>query len=407
MPVYTYRAKDEFGTTVRGEKESSNELDLFNNLSSLGYFVLSIRAKRKSLWNSIWPGGRKIQPVDLIIFTRQLATLLDAGIPINNSLSILSQQIDNKALAQICQRIKSDIEGGLTLTEVLKRHPKIFDSTYQAMVEAGEAGGMVAESLERLATLSEINYDRKTKVKSAVTYPAILVLAAIFGIGFLVLFVFPLFAKIFSRAKIPLPLPTRVLIFVSTFVQKNWLFIFAGILVFVFLLTRYIKTKSGRWKFDSLKLRLPIFGSLFRKASMLAFAHTFGALNRTGIPIVKGLELVSRVVGNVVIRKAVEEAKERISEGQSISQPFKNSGQFPPMVVHMLSVGEESGRMDDMLKKITEYYDRDLDYTISKLTTSLEPILIAVMGFVVAFMYLSLILPMFQLLKVVRAGGLG
>ena len=407
MPIYTYKVKDEFGTAICGEKESVSEIELLNNLTSLGYFVLNIRTKNRSLWASIGQLGQKIQPVDLIIFTRQLATLLDAGIPINNSLAILSQQVENKLLARVGQKIKSDIESGLTLSEALKKHPKIFDSTYQAMVEAGETGGMVAESLEKLASLSEITHDRKTKVKSAITYPAILVLAAIFGIGFLVLFVFPLFAKIFSRAKIVLPLPTRILIFISTLVRENWIFILSGSLILFFVLTRYFKTKSGKWKFDSLKLKLPIFGNLFRKSSMSSFAHTFGALNRTGIPIVKSLEIVSKVVGNVVIRKAIEDARDKISQGQTISQPFKDSGQFPPMVVHMLSVGEESGKMDDMLKKVTEYYDRDLDYTISKLTTSLEPILIAGMGFVVAFMYLSLILPMFQLLKVIRAGGLG
>lgn len=407
MPIYNYRVKDRSGLTICGEMESSSEKLLLEKLKDFGYFVLSIKEKKKAILSGLLKLDKRIDEQDIIIFTRQLQTLLDAGIPINTSLEIISKQISNPKLAEICETMRKDIENGSTLADALRRYPLVFGQTFVAMVEAGEMGGILMENLGRLASLKEIGLQRKTKLKQAVTYPTILVLAAIFGISFLIMFVFPLFTKIFSRANVSLPLPTKVLIGISSFVRGNWFLIFIAIVVLFFLLVKFRKTKKGKLAFDRLKLKLPLFGELFRKTSVSSFAHTFRSLNRAGIPLIKSLEIVSKVIGNQVIGEAILEAKSKIGEGSTIAKPFEQTKEFPQMMVDMLSVGEESGRLDDMLDKIALYYDQEVDYKISKLNTSLEPILIGVMGFVVAFIYLSLIMPMLQLLKVIRAGGLG
>ncbi len=407
MPVYIYRAKDQSGNTIKGEAESSSRLELFKKLSTSGYFVCSIKGKDKNLFERMSRWGQKPKAADLIIFTRQFSTLLDAGIPINTSLSMISDQIENQRLAQTVQKIRTDIESGANLGDALKKFPEMFNSTYIAMVEAGETGGMISESLNRLATLSEVIHERKNKIKSALTYPVILMTAASLAIAFLVTIVFPLFARIFSRANVPLPLPTFVLIKISQIASSYWWVFFLGALILSTALGYYLKTETGKWNLDKFKLKLPLFGNLFRKASISYFAHTFQAVNQSGIPLTSGLDIVSKVVGNRVISKAIQDARIRVSEGEGIADSFRESGQIPSLPLHMISVGEESGRLDDMLGKISQYYDRDVDYTIGKLTESIQPILMVVMGLVVAFMYMSLILPMLQMLKVIRAGGLG
>jgi type IV pilus assembly protein PilC len=407
MPVYIYRAKDQSGNTIKGEAESSSQLQLFKKLSSSGYFVCSIKGKDKNFFEKISRWGQKPKAADLIIFTRQLSTLLDAGIPINTSLSMISDQIENQRLAQAVEKIRTDIESGANLGEALSKFPEMFNSTYIAMVEAGETGGMISESLNRLATLSEVIHERKTKIKSALTYPVILVTAAFLAIAFLVTIVFPLFARIFSRANVSLPLPTFVLIKISQIASSYWWAFFLGALILSTALGYYLKTETGKWNLDKFKLKLPLFGNLFRKASISYFAHTFQAVNISGIPLTSGLDIVSKVVGNRVISKAIQDARIRVSEGEGIADSLRESGQIPSLSLHMISVGEESGRLDDMLGKISQYYDRDVDYTIGKLTESIQPILMVAMGLVVAFMYMSLILPMLQMLKVIRAGGLG
>ena len=407
MPVYVYRAKDQSGNTVKGEVESNSRVQLFKKLSDTGYFVCSIKLKDKKFFDRISSLGQKPKAADLIIFTRQLSTLLDAGIPINTSLGMISDQIENQRLAQAVQKIRADIEAGANLGEALRKFPELFNSTYISMVEAGETGGMISESLNRLATLSEVIHERKNKIKSALTYPVILMAAAALAVAFLVTVVFPLFARIFSRANVPLPLPTAVLIKISQIASSYWWIFFLGAFILSTVIGYYLKTETGRWNLDKLKLKLPLFGNLFRKSSISYFAHTFQAVYKSGIPLTNSLDIVSRVVGNKVISKAIQDARNRVSEGQGIADSLRETGQIPSLPLHMISVGEESGRLDDMLGKIAQYYDRDVDYTIGKLTESIQPILMVVMGLVVAFMYMALIMPMLQMLKVIRAGGLG
>lgn len=407
MPTYTYRVRDKKGELVTGEIEAESEKRVFSDLSESGYFVSSIKPKGRSPWRGVSGLTGRVSAVDLIVFTRQLAAMLDAGIPINTSLNVIANQKEGKTMVQIAKRLRQNLEEGMDLAQAMGNESKVFDRSYIAMVEVGESSGKIAEMLSRLADLLEQKQERKTKVKAAVTYPIILVIAATLGITFLVVFVFPLFIKIFEKANVILPLPTRILIGVSNFVRGYWWALLGSLGGLVILARRYARTLSGKLFFDAIKLKLPIFGNLFRKVAISAFAHSYKALNVSGIPLVTTLKLVGEVVGNNVIARAIEKARIRITEGSSITLAFGETGQFPGIMMQMISAGEESGKMDEMLLKISQYYDKEVDYVISKLSTTLEPILLAVMGVVVAIMYLSLIMPMTQLLKVIRAGGLG
>jgi type IV pilus assembly protein PilC len=407
MPTFTYKARDRSGQAVTGKIEAQSEKEIFKDLSELGYFVSSIKPKGRSAWDGVSGVRGKVSAVDLIFFTRQLAAMLDAGIPINTGLNIIANQGEGKTMVQVAKRLRQNVEEGMGIAQAMGNESNVFDRSYIAMVEVGESGGKIAEMLNRLADLLELKQERRAKVKAAVTYPVILVIAATIGITFLVVFVFPMFVKIFEKANVALPLPTRILIGVSNFVRGYWWALLGGSGGVVIFATKYAKTLSGRLFFDRIKLKLPIFGNLFRKVAVSAFAHSYRALNVSGVPLVTTLRLVAEAVGNSVIAQAIEKARIRISEGSSIASSFGESRQFPGIVVEMISVGEESGKMDEMLSKISQYYDKEVDYVISKLTTTLEPILLAAMGAVVAIMYLSLIMPMTQLLKVIRGGGLG
>ncbi len=407
MPTYTYKVRDKRGRKITKEIEAQSQKEVFRNLTESGYFVSSIRQKGPSPWRSLSGLGGRVSAVDLIVFTRQLAALLDAGIPLNTSLNVIANQGESKTMVQVAGRLRQNIEEGMGLAQAMESESNVFDKSYVAMLEVGESGGKIAEVLNRLADLLELKQERRTKVKAAVTYPVILVIAATLGITFLIVFVFPMFVKIFEKANIVLPLPTRILIGVSNLVRGYWWAILGSLAGIVIFAKRYAKTLSGRLFFDRIKLRLPIFGNLFRKVAVSAFAHTYRALNVSGIPLITTLKLVGQAVGNSVIAQAIEKARVKIVEGGSIASSFRESGQFPGMVVQMISTGEESGKIDEMLLKISQYYDKEVNYVISKLSTTLEPILLAVMGAVVAIMYLSLIMPMTQLMKVIRAGGMG
>jgi len=407
MPTFVYKARDQKGVLLQGEIRSSAESLAFKSLAESGLYVSSLKKKGKISWSGLFSLERKNKALDIIIFTRQLATMVEAGLPLNSSLGILADQLENKSLAKTISQVKENIEMGSSLAEALSKHPKFCDETYIAMVGAGEAGGFLAEVLGNLASLAEISLDRKTKVKSALTYPTILIIAALLGVSFLVILVFPLFVKIFAKANVSLPWPTRVLVEISSFLRRFWYILLPTIAGILFFFSKYYKTPSGRRKLDSLKLKIPIFGNLFRKVSMSSFVHTLRALNQSGIPIIKSLDIVSKVVKNKIIAEAILKARDRIEGGYTLNHALMDGGEFPEMVTQMVRVGEESGRVDEMLDKIAQYYDRDIDYTISRLTALLEPALILFMGFVVAFMYLSLIMPMLNLLKVARAGGLG
>lgn len=407
MPAYTYKARDNTGRVVTGEMEAQSQREVFRELIESGYLVSRIKQRGGFSWGTLSGLGSRVPAVDLIVFTRQLAAMLDAGIPLNTSLNVIGGQGRNKRMVQVAKQLRQSVEEGMDLAQAMRNHPNAFEVGYVAMLEVGESGGKMAEVLDRLADLLELKHERKAKVKTAVSYPLILLIAATLGILFLIVFVFPLFIRIFERANVILPLPTRILIGVSNLVRGYWWIFLGGLSGSAIFAKSYARTLSGRLMFDKMKLKIPVLGDLLRKVAISAFAHSYRALNASGVPLVTTLKLVAQAVGNSVIAQTIEKARARIAEGGSIAQSFQESGQFPEMVLQMISTGEESGKMDHMLAKISQYCDREVDYVISKLTTTLEPILLVVMGAVVAIMYLSLIMPMTQLLKVIRAGGLG
>ncbi|OQX84408.1 MAG: hypothetical protein B6D63_04685 [Candidatus Latescibacteria bacterium 4484_7] len=411
MSLYQYKAIDDRGEEITGMMDSPDEIHVLNHLTAKGLIVSSIKPKGAGSFldtlKSLGYKSSRVSKLDLIIFTRQMASLLDAGIPVNSALRILSKQSAGRSIVELAEDIKEELESGSTITRALMKRRDVFSDSYISMVEAGEAGGMLPEVFSRLATILEIEKERREKIKSAVTYPIILIIAAVGGMTFLVVSVFPTFVKIFTRAHIRLPWTTRSLILVSELVKAYYPIIIGVVIALVVFIRWYSRTEEGQMKIDGLKLKLPIFGPLFEKVAMSTFAHNYRALNSSGIPLSRTLEIVSGTVGNKIISKAILDVIEKIKGGATIARPFEESGCFPPFVVHMISVGEESGRMDEMLDKVSEYYDKEVNYSITKLTNSLEPALIGVMGGVVAFMYLSLITPMMQMMKVARAGGLG
>ncbi len=407
---YAYTAIDQSGREIMGEAESKSEIQLLNRLAGEGYMVSSLKERREGGFllslEALGYRRHRLGRMGLILFTRQMASLLSAGIPINTALRLFSQQSENEALVELTEGIKGDLEEGSTLSEAMWKRRDVFRDSYVSMVEAGEESGKLDEVFKKLAEVLEVENERREEIKSAVSYPVILIVASVIGVIFLLVAVFPTFIKIFGEAGVTLPWTTRLLVWLSHFIRDNMIIIAAGAVVSIAAARWYVNTDRGRLQFDRIKLKIPVVGNLLRKSAVATFAHMYRALLSSGVSTSRSLYIVSRTVGNAMFRQLIISIRGKIKEGATIAAPFRESGEFPPLVVHMLSVGEESGRMEDMLEKVSEYYEKEVSYAISRLTTMVEPVLIAVMGGVVALMYLSIISPMMQLMKVARAGGL-
>ncbi len=402
MPNYTYKARDKSGLVVTGTREAPNERVVADHLSDLGYYVISISEAKEASEARLFTRRKKVTTQDIVTFTRQLATMIRAGMTFTVSLNTLSQQTENPALREIAVQLKRDVEGGLSFSDALAKHPKAFSELYVNMVRAGEAGGVLEEILERLIFIAEREGETRTRLRAALTYPTVVVSVAVLVIGFLAVVVFPRFMGVFAHAEIPLPLPTRILLAVSNFVQSYWWVMLGGILIIVFSFRRYSGTEGGGFIIDKVKLKIPIFGLLIKKLVVARFARILSTLHSSGVPILNALEIVERTIGNVVISRVVGNVRTSVREGESIAEPLRISKVFPPMVVHMITIGEESGALDKMLTEVADTYDREVDYALKNVTAALEPVLIVAMGIIVAFIALSLFLPYFEMIKVVR-----
>jgi len=369
-------------------------------LSESGYFPISIK-KASSRPELVVPFQR-INPEAMIFFTRQLATLLKVGIPLLSGFDTLVKQTKNKRLRTITLAISRDIEAGSSFSDALAKHPRTFSEVYLNTVRAGETGGFLVEALERLADLAEHEAETVAKIKAATRYPIFVVVAIFLAIGIITTFVVPKFAILYSTFKAPLPLPTRIVLRISLFIQKNWPFILGGALASLGALRLYIRTPGGRLQWDALKLKVPILGPLVLKLTMSRFAHVLGVLVRTGIPILKSLEIVSRAVGNRVVDMAINDIALEVEEGKTLAEPMSKNPIFPPLVVQMVAVGEKTGEMDSLLQRISEHYDMEADYTIKNLATALEPVLLVFVGGMVFFLALSVFLPMWDMVRLVR-----
>lgn len=401
MALFGYKVRSPQGNILTGTIEAREQRMVIDRLRHQRFIVLEIGEIKKSasrdLLASINFLKKRVKQKDLVLFSRQLSTLIGAGVPIVQGLTILVEQIENPAFKKVITSVREDIESGTSITEALSRHPTVFGELYVNMVKAGELGGILDIILERLSAYQESAAALRGKIRAAMIYPAAIALVAGGVTAFLMIVVVPMFVKIFQQVGAELPLPTQILLMLSNFLKRYIIFLIIGLIAFVVGLRQYYKTDAGSMYIDTLLLRLPLFGSLLRKVAVAKFTRTFGTLVKSGVPILQALETVAKTSGNRVVEKAVLAAKDAIREGERISDPLKASGVFPPMVTQMISVGEETGNLDAMLSKIAEFYEQEVDAAVTGLTSLIEPVVVVFMGVIIGAIAIAMYMPMFQL----------
>jgi len=395
MNTFMYVAKLPDGRTINGSLEAGSEQLVVNALHQKGFVVLEVKAAPRRFQSSF---GSKVNLDDLAIFSRQMATLVDAGIPIVGGLEAVAEQVENPALKKAITQVKDAVEGGTSFTLAIAKQNKVFSPLFVSMVRAGEISGHLAEVLQRLAVYMEKSANLQRKVRSACVYPAIVVIMAVVITSILVLTVIPSFKEIFKSMDAQLPLPTQILLSFSDFARRTFLPGLGLLILGVFLFKRKVlQTRPGRLWFDRTMLKIPIFGPLIRKVAIARFARTLSTLVRSGVQILAALEIVSEASGNRVIADALIRVKDSIREGENIAGPLAASRVFPPMVVRMMAVGEQTGRLDEMLAKVADFYEEQVDAAVSGLTSALEPIIICVLGIVVGSIVFAIFLPIFKM----------
>ena len=400
MPIYKWEGKTAKGVIKKGEMEGPNEAAIRIHLRQQNIVPIKIFSKGKEIKFSL-PFGKKVKQRSVAIFTRQLATMIDAGLPLVQSLEILSAQQEHNVFKNIIREIREDVEGGSTFAGALKKHPVTFDELYTNLVVAGEEGGILDTILTRLAIYIEKSEALKKKVKSALIYPATIVGVAVIVVAILMIFVIPVFENLFKSSGQTLPLPTLVVVTLSKLIKKYVVIFIPVMILLFFLLRKYYQTENGKAVVDRLLLKLPVFGSLFKKIAVARFSRTLGTLVSSGVPILDGLSIVSRTSGNKTIEAAILNARSSIREGETIAEPLNRSGIFPPMVIQMISVGESTGALDSMLSKIADFYEDEVDIAVANLTSLLEPFLMVFLGVVIGGVVISMYLPIFNMASAV------
>jgi type IV pilus assembly protein PilC len=405
MPNFAWEGKNRGGLVLKGEMEAPNEGAVSAALRRQGLMPGKIKERGKGLDIEIKIPGMepKVTTKDLVVFTRQFATMIDAGLPLVQCLDILSKQQDNKTFKKILLDVKDRVESGSTFAEALARNPKAFDELYVNLVAAGEVGGILDTILNRLAAYIEKALKLKKQVKSAMTYPATIVSIAVLVISVILIFVIPAFEKMFADFGGELPMPTQIVINISNFIQNYILLIIGSVVGFFVGSKKIYATKRGRELIDKYSLRLPVVGVLIRKVAVAKFTRTLGTMISSGVPILDGLDIVAKTAGNRTVEKAIYQVRQSISEGKTIAEPLEKSGVFPPMVCQMIAVGEQSGSIDTMLNKIADFYDDEVDDAVSNLTAMMEPLLMLFLGTTVGGLVIAMYLPIFKLAG--AAGG--
>jgi type IV pilus assembly protein PilC len=399
MPIFSYSARSAAGELQTGEIDLPTKDEVVTYLRRQRLIPVSVKSKPKEINISF---GSGVKTREIVVFTRQFATMINAGLPLVQSLTILAEQSENEKFREIITSVLNDIQAGQTLADAMRRHPKVFTDLYVNMVAAGEAGGILDTILNRLATFLEKNDALGRKIKGAMTYPAVMLVVVIGATTILLWKVVPVFAGIFQDAGMALPMPTMVVLSISEFLQSYIHLIFLGIIGLVFAVRQYYRSDGGQLVIDRMLLRAPILGNLIRKSAVSRFTRTLGTLVSSGVSILEGLEITARTAGNRVVHDAVMGSRKSIAGGATISDPLKASGVFPPMVVQMINVGEQTGGLDDMLSKIADFYDDEVDTAVGALTSVLEPVMIVVMGVVIGGMVVAMYLPMFDLIQTVQ-----
>ncbi len=404
MPKFEYEAMDSGGQEVTGTIEAASEDAAVSRLKDQGYRPFEVNEASEGGFDLNIPfiSGPPVDQEEVALFTRQMATLLDAGLPLLRAVNIMKDQTENEDFKDILEEVSQDIKGGSSFSEALERHPEVFEDLYVNMVKAGEVGGVMEAVLQRLAEFSEKAQELRTKIKSATMYPAIMFAIAILVVVFLLIFVLPTFIDLFQEMGVDLPLPTRIVIGISNFLQTRWYVVLGMVIAGYYALKWYYGTDQGEYNIDKLKLNVPIFGALFRKVSTARFTRTLATLIRSGVPILQAIEIVQDTIGNRVVAETMDDVYDSISEGDTISEPLHEAGIFPPMVTHMISVGEETGSLDEMLSRIADTYEMQVEEMVEGLSSMLEPILILFMGIMVGTIVMAMFFPMFQLIAVVN-----
>ena len=399
MSKFVYSARPAAGGGVRnGVLDVKTKDEVLSHLHKQKLIPISIREKEAGISFSI---GTGINTRDIVIFTRQFATMINSGLPLVQSLDILAEQTENTPFRKVIQDVLYDVESGHTLADAMGKHPKVFTELFVNMVAAGEAGGILDTILLRLATFLEKNDALLRKIKGAMIYPAVIFSVAGMAVVLLLYFVIPTFQDMFESAGVALPLPTQIVIWMSAFLQAFWWAVIAGVVVLIFVVRRVYATDGGKLAMDRVLLGFPILGDLQRKAAVARFTRTLGTLVSSGVSILEGLEITAKTAGNRVIHDAVMGSRASIAGGETIAGPLKESGVFPPMVVQMINVGEQTGGLDEMLTKIADFYDEEVDAAVEALLSAMEPIMIVVLGVVVGGMIVAMYLPIFDMINTV------
>jgi type IV pilus assembly protein PilC len=400
--MYIWVAKTKKGRKLKGELEAANEQIALSQLKKRNLNVLKLKPKPKDLFENISFMQPKVTNKDIVIFTRQFSTMIDAGLPLVQGLNILADQTENITFRKILRTVTKDVEGGSTLAESMKKHPKVFNDLFVNLVAAGEVGGILDTILQRLAAFIEKSEELKSKIKGAMTYPIVVMAIAIICMAVILIFVIPVFEDMFSSFGQALPAPTQFVIMLSDFFKGNIHWIIIGLIVVGFALRQYRGSKGGRKTLDELSLKLPIFGELLKKTAVARFTRTLGTMLQSGVPILDALEIVAKTVGNVVIEEIIYEVRSSIAEGQTIAEPLSENEVFPSMVIQMISVGEATGALDTMLEKIADFYDKEVDAAVEALTSMLEPLLMLFLGGGIGGILVAMYLPIFSMAGAVQ-----
>jgi len=397
MPVYKWVAVTRKGRTLKGEIEAADEKIARLQLKRRNLTVKKIKQKPKDLFENVSFLQPRITKKDIVVFTRQFSTMIDAGLPLVQGLTILAEQSDNKTFKNILKEVTKDVEGGSTLAEALKKHPNVFDDLFVNLVAAGEVGGILDTILQRLAAYIEKAEKLRAKIKGAMTYPIVVMCIAILVIAVILIFVIPVFEDMFASVGSALPAPTQLVVNLSRFVKGNILYIIGALVALFWGFKVYRKSEKGRKQTDALALKLPIFGPLLKKVAVARFTRTLGTMISSGVPILDALEIVAKTSGNKVLEEVILEVRGSIAEGQTIAEPLSETDIFPSMVIQMISVGEATGALDTMLEKIADFYDDEVDTAVEALTSMLEPMLMVFLGGSIGGLVVSMYLPIFQM----------
>jgi len=404
MPNFKYTARDKFSKLVSGQVSASDTQDVVKRLRDMGYAVITITEVRVFYRPTVETFSflKSVKLEEVNTFTRQLYSLQKAGIPLLSCLESIGQETENKYFQRIIGDIAADVRQGISFSEAISKQRKVFDEVYINMMKAAESGGLMVDILDRLANLIEQDIDIPSRVHAATKYPMIAFITLCLGFLVLIIFVIPRFTQLYSQFNAQLPLPTRILIGTNMLIKKFWYIVIPAVVALWFLFVRFIHSKTGRPMWDNLRLKVPVFGPLVTMLTMSRFARITAVLMKSGVPILEILQLVANSSGNVIVKRAILNIRDSVNQGRGLAEPMKATNLFPPIVIQMVSIGEQSGKVDELLLSVADYYDRETGYMIKNLTTYIEPILIFVLGIMVLIMALGVFMPMWNLIKVFK-----